>query len=107
MKATVLDIFKKSGAAKPAADHPQHSKSNPPSDLVFKAMPSWWMVLFAYVLALIFCVLIHRFFVWFPPYLREVFKNMRGLPMSWADLGLYWGERGLKTIALAAAVYHN
>ncbi len=107
MKTPILSFFKKMTAKKSPSDRPPHHKSASPSDLIFKAMPSWWMVLFAYALALLFCDLAHRFFVWFPPYLQEVFKNMRGLPMTWADIGLYWGEFGLKTIAIAAAVYHH
>jgi len=107
MKATALGFFKKTAATRSLTDHSQRHKPTIPPDVIFRAMPSWWMVLFAYMLALVFCDLNHRFFVWFPPYLQEVFKNLRGLPMTWADLGLYWGERGLKTIAIAAAVYHN
>ncbi len=112
MKTRILNFFKRPEHLKPSA----HGKTSSPSDahktpfsldVIFKAMPSWWMVLFAYLLAYAFCDLNHRFFVWFPPYLLEVFKNLRGLPTTWADLGLYWGERGLKTIAIVAAVYHN
>lgn len=106
MKTSFLNLFNKAAGAKNAHDHSQLRKGGT-GDLVFKAMPSWWMVLFAYVLALIFCDLTHQFFVWFPPYLQEVFKNLRGLPQSWADLGLYWGERGLKWTAVASAVYHQ
>ena len=84
-----------------------HAASASINDSILKTMPSWWMVLIAYGMALLFCYLVHQFFLWFPPYLREVFKNLRGLPESWADLGLYWGEKGLVWVAVASAVYHN
>lgn len=97
-----------------APDHSLHSKpggvhAQAPSsaDLVLKATPSWWVVFLAYALAGIFWYLAHRFFLWFPPYLKEVFLNLKGLPVAWADLGLFWAERGLVWIAIAAAVYHN
>jgi hypothetical protein len=75
--------------------------------VLFKQMPSWWVTLFAYVLAGLFCYFNHRFFLWFPPYLLEVFKNLRGLPAAWADLGLFWAERGLACTAVIAALYHQ
>jgi hypothetical protein len=77
------------------------------SETLFRSMPSHWVVIFAYLAAGIFCYGAHQFFLWFPPYLYEVFKNLRGLPTAWADLGLLWGERGLVTIAIAAALYHH
>ncbi len=75
--------------------------------VLFKQMPSWWVTLFCYLLAVLFIHYNHVFFTWFPPYLYEVFKNLRGLPTSWADLGLYWAERALKTIAILSALYHQ
>lgn len=106
MRPPFLNFFNKPTGTKSAHDHTPIRKGAP-SDLIFRATPSWWMVIFAYLLAFIFCDLTHRFFVWFPPYLQEVFKNLRGLPQTWADLGLFWGERSLKGIAIAAAVYHH
>jgi hypothetical protein len=98
MKPSLLEkIFKKTEPAKTSAY----------SETVLKCMPSQWAVLFAYLIAAAFCYFAHRFFLWFPPYLYEVFKNLRGLPTSWADLGLLWGEKGLITIAVAAAIYHH
>jgi membrane protein YdbS with pleckstrin-like domain len=108
-----MNIFKKSNAGKTAAGHHKSATAQPATtpapgtDLLLKAMPSWWAVLFAYAIAFVFCYFIHKFFLWFPPYLLEVFKNLRGLPVSWADTGLFWMERGLVTVAVAAAVYHN
>ncbi len=96
MKSTPLSHVFKKAEAKPAS-----------TDILFKAMPSWWVVLFAYALAALFCVGIHHFFLWFPPYLYEVFKNLRGLPEAWANVGLFWGERGLTVIAIVAAIYHH
>jgi|SRR5580698_2592181 hypothetical protein len=107
MRAPTMNVFKKNESAKPAVEHHPPSSKNTPPGVLFKSMPSWWMTLMAYALAAGFCYLIHQFFLWFPPYLREVFKNLRGLPVSWADIGLFWGERGLTWIALAAALYHN
>jgi len=105
MRAPVINIFRKSVGAKPPGEN--QVKASPPNQPLLNTMPSWWMVLFAYGLSIGFCLLTRRFFIWFPPYLLEVFKNLRGLPVSWADLGLYWGESGLTTIAVAAAVYHH
>lgn len=99
---------------KPVGEHSIRSKTTVSttaavnlSDVAFKAMPSWWVVLFAYALAALFCYFAHMFFIWFPPYLREVFKNLKGLPIAWADIGLFWAEKGLCWIVIAAAVYHN
>jgi len=76
--------------------------------VILKRMPSWWVTLFGYALALVFCHYNHFFFSnWFPPYLYEVFKNLRGLPTAWADLGLYWAEKGFAAIALLSALYHQ
>ncbi len=115
MKAPVINIFKKHPETSKtvAGDHFSRPKAVAPAvvpathDWVLQAMPSWWVVLFAYALAGAFCWLAHRFFLWFPPYLREVFTNLKGLPTAWADLGLFWAERGLVAVAAAAAVYHN
>lgn len=114
MKDTVMNLFKKkhSEPAKVSAGEHARSKSvgsaaSIHSDTVWKAAPSWWVVLLAYILAGIFWYVVHQFFLWFPPYLKEVFLNLKGLPMDWADKGLLWGERGLVWIAIAAAVYHN
>ena len=117
MKAPVINIFKKNHpeGGKPAGgEHPLRSKISlppstapSPSELSLKAMPSWWVVAGAYGLAALFCYGVHQFFLWFPPYLKEVFLNLKGLPIAWADLGLLWGEKGLVWIAIAAAVYHN
>lgn len=108
MRTPNINIFKKhekekSETGKSGSDHSHRSASI----VLVKAMPSWWVVLLAYVLAVVFCYLVHRFFLWFPPYLLEVFANLRGLPTTWAELGLYWGEKGLIWIAIASAVYHN
>lgn len=100
MRAPVMNLFKKKS-------HESHPAKGKEGEDVFRAMPSWWVVLLAYALAYGFCTLSHQFFLWFPPYLREVFKNLRGLPIEWADLGLFWAERGLTWIAWAAAVYHQ
>ena len=102
MRAPVMNLFKKKNPEPTSAKAKETA-----SDEVFKTMPSWWVVLLAYGLAYGFCWLSHQFFLWFPPYLREVFKNLRGLPIEWADLGLTWAERGLIWIAWAAAVYHQ
>ena len=75
--------------------------------VLFERMPSWWVTLFGYLLAACFIHFNHVFFTWFPPYLYEVFKNLRGLPLSWADLGLYLAERGFSTIAILSALYHQ
>jgi len=72
----------------------------------FKGMPSWWVGLMACGLAAVFCRLSHRFFIWFVPYLREVFTNLKGLPTAWADLGAFWAERSLFWVAVLAAAYH-
>ncbi len=103
-----MGLFKKPETTKAASGG--HHKASPvpaAADTLLKVMPSWWVVLLAYLLAALFCYLIHQFFQWFPPYLKEVFKNLRGLPESWADLGLFWAERGLTWIAVLAALYHN
>jgi len=105
MKTSVINIFKKSEKSETPKTSENRKVST--SILLVKAMPSWWVVLLAYVLAAVFCYFVHRFFVWFPPYLLEVFKNLRGLPTTWAEMGLYWGEKGLTWIAVASAVYHN
>jgi hypothetical protein len=117
MKAPVINIFKKKQpemAKSTAPDHFIRSKpgsvpapASSTADLVLKAVPSWWVVLLAYALAGIFGYFAHQFFLWFPPYLKEVFMNLKGLPVTWADLGLFWAERGLVWIAIAAAVFHN
>jgi len=76
--------------------------------VLFRQMPTWWVTFFGYLLAVIFCRYNHWFFgTWFPPYLYEVFKNLRGLPTTWADLGLYWAERGFAVIAILSALYHQ
>ena len=74
--------------------------------VLFKQMPSWWVTLYAFILVGAFCYVSRLFFNWIPPYLYEVFKNLRGLPTTWADLGLYWAERVLDWMVAAAAVYH-
>jgi hypothetical protein len=117
MKAPVINIFKKHQPEPPKPQTGDHSlrpkgvstqtPSHASSDTYHRTMPSWWVVLLAYLLAAGFCYLAHQFFLWFPPYLKEVFKNLRGLPAAWADLGLFWAERGLVWIAVGAAVYHN
>ncbi|GEM_PF-1453424 len=117
MKAPVINIFKKNhpeGGKAAGSEHPLRSKMSPApsaapasSDLTFKATPSWWVAAGAYILAAFFCYCVHQFFLWFPPYLKEVFLNLKGLPMAWADLGLLWGEKMLVWIAIAAAIYHN
>ncbi|HEY5037623.1 MAG TPA: PH domain-containing protein [bacterium] len=105
MRNKVINFFKRAGLIKQAGDGRAKAQSH--QDPLFKAMPSWWMVLFAYLLAFLFCYGLHQFFLWIPPYLKEVFKNLRGLPESWADIGLYWAERALKWIAVGSAIYHN
>lgn len=116
MRAPILNFFKKAEPARSSGEKTHAHRSGPfPSgkaaqekqDLLFKAMPSWWMVALAYCLAVLFCYWVHQFFLWFPPYLKEVFKNLRGLPLTWADLGLFWAEKGLIWIAILAAIYHN
>jgi hypothetical protein len=77
----------------------------PETGVLFKQMPSWWVTLYAFVLVSAFCYFSHLFFTWVPPYLYEVFKNLRGLPTAWADLGLYWSERALDWVVIAAAFY--
>ncbi|HVZ81406.1 MAG TPA: PH domain-containing protein [bacterium] len=104
MRAPVLNLFKLK--KKNHENAPGKGREGHGEDLL-RAMPSWGMVLVAYGLALGFCWVSHQFFLWFPPYLREVFKNLRGLPVEWADLGLDWAERGLAWIAWGAAVYHQ
>lgn len=116
MKAPVLNLFNKKhpepskaiggdhAALRSKAPASAHAVSDHP---ILKTMPSGWVALLAYTLAAVFCWLAHRFFLWFPPYLHEVFLNLKGLPTAWADLGLFWAERGLIGIAAAAAVYHN
>lgn len=112
MRAPVINIFKKKQpeTAKITVDHPARTKSSLPSpatEFFFKSMPSWWVVLLSYLLAAVFCYGVQRFFHWFPPYLYEVLKHLKGIPQSWADGGLLWGERGLTWMAIAAAIYHN
>jgi membrane protein YdbS with pleckstrin-like domain len=107
MKTPSFRFFKKTENVKPRLENPKPGAPDPAKDLLFEAMPSWWVVLLAYLLALIFCFFVHQFFHWFPPYLREIFKNLRGLPVSWADQVLFWGERVLSLVAVAGAVYHN
>jgi hypothetical protein len=75
--------------------------------ILFKEMPSWWVTLYAYILLGLFWYASNLFFAWIPPYLYEVFKNLRGLPTTWADLGLFWAQRGFLFIAIAAALYHQ
>ena len=99
--------------AKPGSEHSSKSKASQPapspleSDLLFKTMPSWWVVAWAYAIALGFCYGAHLFFPWFRPYLLEVFMNLRGLPTAWADLGLDWAQKLVTWAAVGAAVYHN
>lgn len=112
MRAPVMNIFKKkqSETTRVSAEHIARPKSASvvhAGEIFFTAMPSWWVVLLAYLLAAGFCYGTQRFFLWFPPYLFEVLKHLKGIPQAWADLGLFWGQRGLTWIAIAAAVYHN
>ncbi len=112
MRAPVINIFKKkqTETVKIATEHPTRPKpvsATQSAEVSIRFMPSWWVVLLAYLLAAGFCYGVHRFFLWFPPYLFEVLKHLKGIPQSWADLGLFWGERGLTWIAIAAAGYHN
>jgi hypothetical protein len=102
MRAPVMNLFKKK--------HPEPVSAkgkDAHGEEVFQVMPSWWVVLIAYGLAYGFCWLSHHFFLWFPPYLHEVFKNLRGLPIEWADLALFWAEKGLTWVAWGAAIYHQ
>ena len=77
------------------------------SETLVKARPTWWVVAAGYILAALFAYGVHRFFLWCPPYLQEIVKNLRGLPFSWFEVGLYWAERGLIAIGFLSAVYHN
>jgi len=77
------------------------------SGVLLKQTPTWWVAVYAYLLAGAFCYFSHLFFNWFPPYLYEIFKNLRGLPTSWADLGLFWAHRGLNVIAIVTALYYQ
>lgn len=108
----LFGFFKKKHGetSKGPAEHSSRSKSGGmvvSHDTLLKVMPSWWVVALAYLLAAAFCYGAHQFFLWFPPYLQEVFRNLKGLPVTWADLGIYWAERGLTWIAVAAALYHQ
>lgn len=78
-----------------------------PTEFLVTASPSWWMVVFYYFLAILFLWASDLFFKWFTPYFEEVFKNLKGLPITWADLGIFWAERGLGILAVLMAVYHN
>jgi hypothetical protein len=75
--------------------------------LLLKQKPSWCIPVFAYFLMFFFFYLSRLFFNWFPPYLYEVFKNLRGLPTSWADFGLFWAHRGLNVVAVVCALYYQ
>ncbi len=112
MRAPVINIFKKKQpeTGKVMGEHPVRLKSalapqNPGT--ILKSMPSWWVVFLAYFLVVGVCYGIQRFFLWFPPYLFEALKHLKGIPQAWTDLGLFWGERGLTWVAISAAVYHN
>lgn len=76
-------------------------------EIRMETQPTIWVVVYSYLLAFVFCLLVHRFFIWCPPYLREIVKNLRGLPFSWFEMGLYWMERVLMGIAFLSALYHN
>jgi membrane protein YdbS with pleckstrin-like domain len=104
MKTSFRHLFRKREPARGKAE-PAHRPA--PAEYLVTAAPSWWMVLFAYLLAGAFLWGSDKFFVWFAPYFQEVFKNLKGLPPAWADLGLYWAERALGTVAVAAALYHH
>lgn len=75
--------------------------------VLLKQKPSWCVPIFAYFLMFLFFYLSHLFFNWFPPYLYEVFKNLRGLPTSWADWGLLWAHRGLNIVVFLCALHYQ
>ena len=107
MRSPLLNVFKKSVIPKAVSAPTQHGPKSSMSETSIKWMPSWWIVILAYALAALFCYGTYKFFIWFPPYFQEVFKNLRGLPVTWADIGLLWAKRGLWWIAILAAVYHH
>ena len=119
MKAPVINIFNKKKQPESAKPFSEHSPLRPKASSTpavtsiretgpaYKTMPAWPVVGMAYVLAGIFWYFAHQFFIWIPPYLREVFQNLHGIPTAWVDAGLLWAERGLVWVAVAAALYHH
>ncbi len=100
----MVNVFEKGAAAPKTGDaRPLLSIS----ETLIKTQPTIWVVLYSYLLALVFSFLVHQFFLWCPPYLQEIVKNLRGLPFAWFETGLYWVERGMIAIALFSALYHN
>ena len=93
--------------ASPRSESLEAHVSLPASIGDVSATPTWWGIGFAWVLAATFCWLIHQFFLWCPPYLQEIVKNLRGLPYAWFEPKLFWTERGLMAIAAFSALYHT
>jgi uncharacterized membrane protein YdbT with pleckstrin-like domain len=103
-------LFRISGLFEKGSLAPKAVESRPIisiSETLIKAKPTAWVVFYGYLMALLFSFLVHRFFLWCPPYLQEIAKNLRGLPFSWFQMALYWMERGVIGIAFLSALYHN
>jgi membrane protein YdbS with pleckstrin-like domain len=79
----------------------------PQSGDLFKAMPSWPRVIFAYLVAGAVWMASEKYIPLLKEPAYEVCKNLRGLPLAWADLALAWSEKGLKAVAVTMALYHQ
>ena len=100
----MVGVFGKGSApSKPGEARPLISIS----ETLVKTQPTIWVVVTSYLMALVFSFLVHRFFLWCPPYLQEIVKNLRGLPFTWFETALYWLERGVIVIAFLSALTHN
>ena len=100
----MINVFEKSN---PTIKVPEPRPVISISETLIKVRPTWWVVVYSYFLTIGFSCLVYRFFLWCPPYLQEVVKNLRGLPFLWFEVGLYWLERVFIGIALLSAIYHN
>jgi uncharacterized membrane protein YdbT with pleckstrin-like domain len=100
----MINVFEKSN---PTIKVPEPRPVISISETLIKVRPTCWVVVYSYFLAIGFSFLAYRFFLWCPPYLQEVVKNLRGLPFSWFEVGIYWLERIFIGIALLSAIYHN
>jgi membrane protein YdbS with pleckstrin-like domain len=107
MKIPPIPFIKKTGKLRLHTVGPNDTEPASEGNAMFESRPSGRVVVLAYLLAVLFCFFAHQFFDWFPPYLREIFKNLRGLPVAWADQILLWGERILALLAAACALYHH
>jgi hypothetical protein len=100
----MASVFEKGGSAPKS---PEAHSILSISETLMKVKPTIWVVGYGYLMAIVFSFFVHRFFIWCPPYLQEIAKNLRGLPFSWFQMILYWMERGVIGIAFLSALYHN